>query len=182
MVAATSRLASDGPRSHPPPASGGITADTVTRNATWQWAVASVNEWYKAAYFQPAGQIGDSDNYWLCPTSSNTAQTGGQANYLPSGIGDTAAVASYAPNWAGVYDMEGHVHERTDMPLAVVRGPLWGGAFDNIAGWLTPLNAYRPPNAEEREQLGFRVVTSVPTPGAAAMMGVAALAAAHRRR
>ena len=72
--------------------------------------------------------------------------------------------------------------KRTDTPLAFVRGSLWGGVFDNIAGWLTPLNAYTPPNAEEREQLGFRVVTSVPKPGAAAMLGVAALAAMRRRR
>ncbi|MFN9971722.1 MAG: PEP-CTERM sorting domain-containing protein, partial [Phycisphaerae bacterium] len=27
---------------------GGITANTVTRNAGWQWALTSENEWYRA--------------------------------------------------------------------------------------------------------------------------------------
>src|SRR6185436_20371683 len=31
----------------------GIVNNTVTRNASWQWAVASADEWYKAAYYQP---------------------------------------------------------------------------------------------------------------------------------
>jgi hypothetical protein len=49
---------------------GGISANTITRNAGWQWAVTSENEWYKAAYHQLASAGGDSDNYWLYPTSS----------------------------------------------------------------------------------------------------------------
>lgn len=159
----------------------GIAANTVTRNANWQWAVASSNEWHKAAYHQPASQGGDVDDYWLYPTSSNTAPTAGQANYLPSGIGNTAPVASYFANFYGTYDMGGNVYERTDTPLAFTRGPLWGGAFDNIAGWLTPLNPIVPPPAEEREQIGFRVVT-VPSPSVAAFLGLAGLAAVKRRR
>ena len=27
------------------------------------------SEWYKAAYYQPAAQGGDTDNYWLYPTA-----------------------------------------------------------------------------------------------------------------
>lgn len=160
---------------------GSIAANSVTRNASWQWAVASSNEWHKAAYHQPASQGGDTDDYWLYPTSSNTAPTAGQANYLPSAFGDTVPVASYGANFYGVYDMAGNVYERTDTPLAFLRGPLWGGAFDNVAGWLTPLNAYTPPNGEEREQLGFRVV-AIPAPSAIALLGVGALMASRRRR
>ncbi|MFY7808318.1 MAG: SUMF1/EgtB/PvdO family nonheme iron enzyme, partial [Fimbriimonadaceae bacterium] len=32
----------------------GTNANTITRNAGWLWAVTSENEWYKAAYHQPA--------------------------------------------------------------------------------------------------------------------------------
>ena len=161
----------------------GISANTVTRNSNWQWAVASANEWYKAAYFQPASQGGDSDNYWLYPTSSNTAPTGGQANYVPSGINDSTPVASYAPNWAGVYDMAGNVYEWNETIAAgPFRGPTWGGAYDNIAGWLTPLNGYVYFPTFEREQVGFRVVSIVPTPGAAALLAVGGMAASRRRR
>lgn len=35
----------------------------------------SENEWYKAAYHQPSGAGGDSDNYWLYATGSNTQPT-----------------------------------------------------------------------------------------------------------
>lgn len=160
---------------------GGIAANTVTRNSNWQWAIASANEWYKAAYHQPASQGGDTDDYWLYPTSSNTAPTGGQANYLPSGFGDTVPVASFGANFYGCYDMAGNVYERTDTPLAFVRGPLWGGAFDNVAGWLTPLNPYAPPPAEERAQVGFRVV-AVPAPSAVAILGLGGLLSTRRRR
>lgn len=163
---------------------GAMTANSVTRNANWQWAVSSSNEWYKAAYYQPASQGGDSDNYWLYPTSSNTAPTGGQANYLPSGIGNTTAVASYAANYYGVYDMAGNVYEMNDsIPAGPFRGPSWGGAYDNIAGWLTPLNGYVQLPTFEREQLGFRVVTvPVPVPASAALLAVGGLVAARRRR
>lgn len=160
----------------------GITNNTVTRNAGWQFAVTSANEWYKAAYHQPVAQGGDTDSYWMYPTSSNTAPTGGQANYVPSGIGNTTPVASYAPNFYGTYDMAGNVYEWNDTLFAPpVRGPLWGGAYDNIAGWLTPANAYTPPPGTEREQVGFRIV-AVPTPSAIALLAIGGLVTARRRR
>jgi formylglycine-generating enzyme required for sulfatase activity len=42
-----------------------------TRNATAIYSLPSENEWYKAAYYQPAAQGGDVDNYWLYPTRDN---------------------------------------------------------------------------------------------------------------
>ena len=47
--------------------------DSVTRSAGAKWFIPSENEWYKAAYFQPANQGGDSDNYWAYPNKSNAA-------------------------------------------------------------------------------------------------------------
>ena len=44
----------------------------ILRNAGWTYGLPSENEWYKAAYYQPAAQGGDVDNYWLYPTRSNT--------------------------------------------------------------------------------------------------------------
>ncbi|MFG0326393.1 MAG: formylglycine-generating enzyme family protein [Phycisphaerales bacterium JB037] len=160
----------------------GITSNSVTRNTSWQWAVTSSDEWYKAAFYQPALAGGDADDYWLYPTSSNTAPTGLQANYLPSGINNTTATGSYAPNFFGVYDMAGNVYEWSDSGIGpIARGPLWGGAFDNIAGWLTPANAYTPPPIAEREQLGFRVV-QVPAPGSATLLALGGLGMLRRSR
>ncbi len=42
--------------------------------------IPSEDEWYKAAYYQPADQGGDTDNYWLYPTASNTEPTIATAN------------------------------------------------------------------------------------------------------
>jgi formylglycine-generating enzyme required for sulfatase activity len=44
----------------------------VSRNAGAQWFIPSENEWYKAAYHQPAAQGGDADNYWNYPMRTNS--------------------------------------------------------------------------------------------------------------
>lgn len=49
--------------------------DAATR-ASWDgahrhWVLPAENEWYKAAYYQPAAQDGDTDSYWLYPTRTN---------------------------------------------------------------------------------------------------------------
>jgi formylglycine-generating enzyme required for sulfatase activity len=51
---------------------GAMTGVSITRNANAIWALPTENEWYKAAYYQPAGAGGDVDDYWLFPTRSNT--------------------------------------------------------------------------------------------------------------
>ena len=43
----------------------------VVRNANAKWFIPSENEWYKAAYYQPADKGGDIDNYWNYPMRTN---------------------------------------------------------------------------------------------------------------
>jgi len=45
----------------------------ATRNAGAAWFISTENEWYKAAYYQPTAQGGDSDGYWAYPMKTNSA-------------------------------------------------------------------------------------------------------------
>ncbi|MFN9065214.1 MAG: formylglycine-generating enzyme family protein [bacterium] len=161
---------------------GGISANTITRNAGWQWAVTSEDEWYKAAFHQPASQGGDSDNYWLYPTSSNTRPVAGVEANFGHVVGNTTPVGTYAPNFYGTFDMGGNVWEMNDTIIGERRG-LRGGMFTaNLNGFnLRSENRSNLLPATESETRGFRVV-QVPTPGAAAVLGLGGLLAARRRR
>jgi sulfatase modifying factor 1 len=44
----------------------------VSRNAGATWFIPTENEWYKAAYYQPAARGGDSDGYWAYPMKTNS--------------------------------------------------------------------------------------------------------------
>ena len=47
--------------------------NAVARNANAAWFIPTENEWYKAAYYQPAAQGGDTDSYWAYPMKTNSA-------------------------------------------------------------------------------------------------------------
>jgi len=46
---------------------------SIARNTGATWFLASENEWYKAAYHQPAAQGGAGANFWLYPTATNSS-------------------------------------------------------------------------------------------------------------
>jgi len=136
----------------------GTNANTITRNAGWHWAVTSENEWYKAAYHQPASAGGDADNYWLYPTQSNAVPTTAQANSFGNGINNTVPVGSYAANYYGTFDMGGNVWEwNEEIGFGSLRG-FRGGSFDdaniNLRADVTP---YADPSLNEFSAVGFRV-------------------------
>jgi len=162
--------------------SGGIRANTLTRNAGWQWAVTSENEWYKAAYHQPASAGGDSDNYWLYPTQSNTIATA-QANYLSfsSGINNTTPVGSYAANFYGTFDMGGNVVEWNEAIIVGSFRGLRGGSFNNDVNTLRADLRGNGRPAGEVGNVGFRV-SQVPGPGSVALLAIGGLGALRRRR
>jgi MYXO-CTERM domain-containing protein len=179
---------------------GGISANTVTRNAGWQWAVTSENEWYKAAYHQPASQGGDADDYWLYPTRSNTAPGtdladpfGNNANYYP-GSGPYPIDAPYyttmvgefqnSSSFYGTFDQGGNVWECNEAtpPFGLSRGSR-GGSFLNV-DLVSYLQASSRSNAFSGAEVrfhGFRV-SQIPGPSSFALLALGGLGVGGLRR
>jgi formylglycine-generating enzyme required for sulfatase activity len=73
------------------------------------WAIASENEWYKAAFYNVS-----SGEYSLYPNGTDTI-SGSDANYYGSGNGNSMLdVGKLSKEQNGTYDMGGNVGEWTD--------------------------------------------------------------------
>jgi formylglycine-generating enzyme required for sulfatase activity len=116
-------------------------AQNVVRNPGARFWLPSDDEWYKAAYHQPAEADGDPGNYWLFPTRSNDAPI---SEPPPGGVNSANAccetgrmatdVGAYtkARSFYGTFDQAGNVQEWTEwtsdfvlLPYRRVRGGSW---------------------------------------------------------
>ena len=152
-----------------------LLAGGVTRNAGWQWAMTNENEWYKAAYHQPASLGGDIDDYWLYPTSSNEDPTLSYGNFDRL-VDNTTPVGYFGTNYYGTSDMAGNVWEINENLF--IRGGGFDSRYDilrsSIRIGIGPLN--------EGPDGGFRLVHRVPGPGTTALVAIAGLSTLRRRR
>jgi len=164
---------------------------SVTRNAGAVIALTSESEWYKAAYHQPASADGDSDNYWLFPTRSNTqpiaqAPPGGinSANYgALSGLTDVGAYSA-SPSYYGTFDQGGNVsewNERIYNNSSTLRS-IAGGDYETPGELLDANHMRALLGTGESQNIGFRIV-SVPEPSVGVLVGaIAGLALARGRK
>ena len=145
-------------------------------------AVASENEWYKAAYYDGNG------GYTLYPTQSNSITTA-DANYALS-VGTVTDVGTYTadPSHYGTFDQGGNVWEWND---AIVTKPasrrgLRGSSFDFFAANdLQSSNRNTLDPTVENDSYGFRVssLAPIPEPSAyAVILGCLGLTLALTRR
>lgn len=163
-----------------------------TRQAGAKFWIPSVNEWYKAAFYNPTlnGGLGGYNKY---PTSSNTltqsAPPGGStsANFN-NVVGTTTNVGSYTSTTSafGAYDMAGNLAERLDTPSST-------SYFHAVSSWAnTATRADALSSAAfvgatisgENNTTGFRIA-AVPEPSTIAltgMGGVSLLIGWHRKR
>jgi formylglycine-generating enzyme required for sulfatase activity len=180
---------------------------TITRNVGAMWFLTSEDEWYKAAYHQPAAQGGDSDDYWLYPTASNSAPTIATANSVGDISNPGANVANYnlgadwnslngnvttvgsagalSNSYYGTADQGGNVLEWNEALISGSFRGLRGGSYSvNSFGLRSSIRDSLSPTSGNNYSLGFRVAT-VPEPSTlvlAGLGGVGLLLRSRRRR
>jgi formylglycine-generating enzyme required for sulfatase activity len=178
---------------------------TVTRNAGATVFMPTEDEWYKAAYHQPAAQGGDSDNYWQYPTATNTPPTVATANSVGDISNPGANVANYndGADWGfnnghvttvgsagplsrsyyGTSDQGGNLWEWTETKFLTTSRIIRGGAFFTLLLGLDSSFDADFLAANPGDGIGFRVAM-VPEPGTAglAVMALALLVCWRLRR
>ena len=151
------------------------------RNTGAKYHLPSYSEWYKAAYHQPAGQGGDTDDYWLFPTQSNAVPTlatadatgninNGNANIANYNLGadwngengNVTTVGSGGPGSAsyyGAFDMGGNVWEWNEQIIGE-EGRRWlggGSWFSDSLWYLRSSNTANGDPPFENFRFGFRI-------------------------
>ena len=179
---------------------------SITRNPGATWFLPTEDEWYKAAYYQPASQGGDVDDYWAYATATNALPTMATADLVGNisnpGVnvanynlnadwnsqdGNVTTVGSAGPlstSYYGTYDQGGNVLEWNesliDGVLRGMRGGAWGFSGLSLAADFR-INA--GPLSKDGGSFGFRMAT-VPEPPTIVLAGLAGvtLAVLGRRR
>jgi len=139
---------------------------TVTRNPGAVVALPSLNEWYKAAYYNPS-----SASYFAYPAGSSTPTTCAAPGATPNTancnnvVGHVITVGAYTGSASpyGAYDMGGNAFQWNEWAdsSGTYRG-LWGAGWDNPVIY----SASSAPDFDlatlEVSSYGFRVVNLVP--------------------
>ena len=164
----------------------------VNRNSNWKWAITSEDEWYKAAYYNPA-----ASNYYDYPTSSNTAPgrdlndvSGNNANYYSSS-GPYPIDSPYYTTVAGefqnsdspygTFDQGGNVWEWNEAVLYGSYRGLRGGSFGYNDSYLHAASRGYDNPSFEFDDFGFRV-SEVPEPTSLAILAFGGIGMLVRRR
>ena len=136
-----------------------------------QWGakfwIPSEDEWYKAAYHQPADDGGDVDNYWLYPTKSNAAPTaeappgGANSANFNTVVDALTPVGAYtgSAGFYGTFDQGGNVWEWNDAVISVDFRGLRGGSW--FLAELIMSSSFRDTGRPSFENnfVGFRVAS-----------------------
>ena len=179
----------------------------ITRNLSdsSQVFLPTEDEWYKAAYHQPASQGGDTDDYWLWATQSNTAPTvatatvigdianpganvanydfGADWNSLDGNLTTVGSAGSGSASFYGTFDMNGNVSEWNETLIGLSSRGRRGGSWGTNATILrsTNPNVSNPADSDGAD-IGFRVASPVPGPGSVAIVVIGVPLVARRRR
>jgi formylglycine-generating enzyme required for sulfatase activity len=168
-----------------------IANNTITRNAGSTWAVASQDEWYKAAYYNAA-----SGSYYTYPTSSDvvpgqdlTDPVGNNANYVlasadliqPPYATTVAGQFQNSSSPYGTFDQGGNLWEWNETIINGSSRIQRGGAYNFGTSNLKSDHRIFNDPLTENAAFGFRV-TEVPEPGAMGILGIGVLGSVAGRK
>jgi formylglycine-generating enzyme required for sulfatase activity len=156
-------------------------ANSIVRNAGSTWAIASVDEWYKAAYYKGGGL---NSGYWVYGTSSDVVTTA-MANYGDSSGVLAVGLYPFASAY-GAFDMAGNLFEWNDSIVTrVVSGDgrgVRGGSFNHSESFMSRFYSIASfPTNDSSGATGFRV-SMIPGPSSLVLVCTALLGARGRRR
>jgi formylglycine-generating enzyme required for sulfatase activity len=151
----------------------------LERNAGARWALASKDEWHKAAYYDA-----DSEAYREYPNGKDTIEAPtdqttprelnfGEVPYWYGGvkftsIGETTGYSAY-----GVFDMGGNAEEWTDSlvpPEGDYDRVVRGGTFDSSSTYLARTMSYSQNPEYSSFGRGLRLVCLVPEPATVVLL------------
>ena len=170
----------------------------VARNPNAKYVIPTVNEWYKAAYYDPTLN-GGTGGYWQYTTRSNTPPSNNlsavgtnNANYFNGSYTDPTnkltlvGALESSPGSYGTYDMGGDVYQWNETNISGgYRGVLGGYFYSDDYNLKATYWDYDSPTVQDY-YLGFRVAEVGPVPEpltiTAVGMGIAGLGGYIRRR
>lgn len=155
----------------------GLDGGTIKRNYGAKWVLPTVDEWYKAAYYDPTLPV--DAPYWTFPTRSNNVPSNAfsatgtnNANYTASGTETLGApyhrnnVGAFGASYSyyNTFDQGGNVYQWTETNLTASARVARGGSFADGFDSMSAANGGALCTATfETAGLGFRVAY-VPVP------------------
>jgi Sulfatase-modifying factor enzyme 1 len=146
------------------PGDKGYNPNNLYRNSRARYFLPSIDEWYKAAYYDPT-----SGSYYDYPTASDNAPTAVASGTAPgtavyegqSGPADITFAGGLSPY--GTMAQAGNIYEwgETDFDLANGTGSsareVRGGSWKNVSNNLLSSKSFNVSPTAENNLLGFRV-------------------------
>jgi sulfatase modifying factor 1 len=173
-------------------ADAGYDPANLYRNSQARYFLPSGNEWYKAAYYDPASGV-----YYDYPTGSDTVPTAvgsgtaaGTAVYTqPFGNGPADVMAAGGLSPYGTMGQGGNVFELEETDFDLLNGPtvttdlrgLRGGYWSSGAIDLQSLTRRNTSPTNQQNFIGFRVASVIPEPGTVLLAALAGLGLLWRR-
>jgi formylglycine-generating enzyme required for sulfatase activity len=147
-----------------------VWGNTIRRNPGARFWIPSDDEWYKAAYHQPAENGGDSTSYWTYPTRSNEVPFPEEPPGFDSNSANACCttgrmatdVGAYvnSGSFYGTFDQAGNVEEWTEEIVYVTNRRLRGGSWSYNETYSKKTDFEFDTPDYEADGIGFRVAGS----------------------